>query len=136
MPEVTDLEEQDVQLPARHQQPVVGLQPLHLSGAAHGPLLGCVGVRAHALRLGQQLRQCVAGGVVAATQRAQATLDAAHRARQAALPLSQAALPLPQCLQHSGQLLQQGHHGDGVHRTLSRRLGYRPGLQCALPHDP
>ena len=38
-PEVTNLEEQNVELPARHQQPVVGLQPLHLGGAAHGALL-------------------------------------------------------------------------------------------------
>ena len=37
-PEVTNLEEQNVELPARHQQPVVGLQPLHLGGAAHGAL--------------------------------------------------------------------------------------------------
>lgn len=51
-PKVTDLEEQNVELPARHQQPVVGLQPLHLGGAAHGALLGGVGMGAHALRLG------------------------------------------------------------------------------------
>lgn len=55
-PEITDLEEQDVELPARHQQPVVSLQPLHLGGAAHCTLLGGIGVRAHALRLGQKLR--------------------------------------------------------------------------------
>ena len=67
-PEVTNLEEQNVELPARHQQPVVGLQPLHLGGAAHGALLGGIRVRAHALRLGQQLRQRVARGIVAATQ--------------------------------------------------------------------
>lgn len=51
-PEATDLEEQDVELPARHQQPVVGLQPLHLGGAAHRALLRGIRVRAHALRLG------------------------------------------------------------------------------------
>ena len=135
-PEVTDLEEQNVELPARHQQPVVGLQPLHLGGSAHGALLGGIGVRAHALRLGEQLRQRVARGVVAATQRAQATLDATHGARQAALPLSQAPLPLAQRLQHGGQLLQQGHHRDGVHRAPSRRSGNRPRLQRALPHAP
>lgn len=73
---------------------------------------------------------------MAATQRTQAALDAAHRAGQAALPLRQAPLPLPQPLQHGGQLLQQGHYGHGVHGAPNRRSGRRPRLQRALPHDP